>query len=51
MNQYEVWFYLPTGNSPRQMAVITASDSGAARKIFSASHPGCRISEVKQVRK
>jgi hypothetical protein len=50
-NQYLIYYYLPTGNSGRQVMEIEASDSGTARRIFQAMMPRARISEVKQVAK
>jgi hypothetical protein len=47
--QFLVYYYLPDGNSGRQVIEIEASDSEAARRIFQAMMPRARISNVKRV--
>jgi hypothetical protein len=47
--QYQVFYYLPTGNDGRQVMVIEASSSSTARRIFEQLMPKARISEVRQL--
>lgn len=46
---YEIRFRLKQGNDPAQTAIIQASDSTVARKIFEQSNPGARVIEVREV--
>jgi hypothetical protein len=47
--QYQVFYYLPTGNDGRQVMIIEAANSGTARRIFQQLMPKARISEVRQL--
>jgi hypothetical protein len=48
-NSYQVFYYLPTGNNGRQVIVIEASDSGAAKQIFQQLMPPAKFSECRRV--
>lgn len=48
--QFQVFYYLPSGNDGRQIMIVEASDSGATRRIFQQLMPRARISECREIR-
>jgi hypothetical protein len=50
MKQFDIFYYLPKGNSSRQVIRITADNHFNARRIFESMLPGMRFSEYREVK-
>jgi hypothetical protein len=50
MKQFDIYYYLPQGNSSRQVIRITADNHFNAKRIFESMLPGCRFSEYREVK-
>ena len=50
-NSFEIKYRLKKGNDVPQTAIIQASSTGTARKIFEQSNPGCVVIQVSEVKR